>query len=110
MIAVDTKVRSAFVSTNSGKGQRRGYQVYIGKFGDREVDFVATREREKLYVQVAYLLATPETIDREFGVLRQIPDNHPKLVLSLDTAFGEDIEGIRRLNLIDFLLEQGGPQ
>ena len=90
--------------------KRRGYQVYVGKFGDREVDFVATREREKLYVQVAYLLAAPETVDREFGVLRQIRDNYPKLVLSLDTAFGEDIEGIRRLNLIDFLLEQEGAE
>ena len=86
--------------------KRRGYQVYIGKFGDREIDFIAIREREKLYIQVAYLLAAPETIEREFGVLRAIPDNYPKAVLSLDTAFGEDFEGIRRLNLVDFLLDE----
>ena len=84
--------------------RRRGYDVSIGKFGDREVDFVATRKGEKLYVQVAYLLASPETIAREFGVLQSIPDNYPKLVLSLDTLFGQDMEGIQRLNLIDFLL------
>ncbi len=84
---------------------RRGYRVYIGKLGNREIDFVATREKEKLYIQVAYLLATPQVIDREFGVLRDIPDNYPKFVISLDDAFGEDIEGIRRVNMIDFLLE-----
>jgi predicted AAA+ superfamily ATPase len=84
---------------------RRGYRVNVGRFGDREVDFVATREREKLYIQVAYLLAGPETVAREFGVLRDIPDNYPKFVLSLDTAFGEDVEGIRRLHLVDFLLD-----
>jgi predicted AAA+ superfamily ATPase len=87
--------------------KRRGYQVYVGKFGEREIDFIATREREKIYIQVAYLLAAPETIEQEFGVLRTLPDNYPKLVLSLDTAFGEDLEGIRRLNLVDFLLTDG---
>ncbi len=83
--------------------RRRGYRVHIGKLGACEVDFVATREREKLYIQVAYLLATPEVIEREFGVLRRIPDNYPKLVLSMDTAFGEDIEGVQRQNIVEFL-------
>ena len=87
---------------------RRGYQVHIGKFGDREVDFVATRRGERLYVQAAYLLATPETIEREFGVLKAIPDNYPKLVLSMDTAFGDDVEGIRRRHIVDFLCDPGG--
>lgn len=82
---------------------RRGYTVHIGKLGAYEVDFVATREKEKLYVQVAYLLATPEVIDREFSVLQAIPDNYPKLVLSMDTAFGSDIEGVQRQNLVEFL-------
>jgi predicted AAA+ superfamily ATPase len=84
---------------------RRGYRVEVGKLGDREIDFIATRERERLYVQVAYLLATPEVVEREFGVLRDVPDNYPKVVVSLDTAFGDDIDGIRRVNLADFLLE-----
>lgn len=90
--------------------KRRGYDVWVGKVGDREVDFVATRDDEKLYVQVAYLLASDDTVEREFGVLRDIRDNYPKLVLSLDTAFGGDIQGVRRVNLVDFLLEQDRPR
>ena len=84
--------------------KRRGYQVSIGKIGEREVDFIATRKKEKMYIQVAYLLASAETTEREFSVLQSIPDNYPKFVLSLDTFFGEDQAGIQRLNLIDFLL------
>lgn len=87
--------------------KRQGYQVWVGKFGDQEIDFVATREKEKIYIQVAYLLATAETVEREFGVLRAVPDNYPKYVLSLDTAFGDDLEGIKRLNIIDFLSRSG---
>ncbi|MBN1674701.1 MAG: ATP-binding protein [Kiritimatiellae bacterium] len=85
--------------------RRRGYRVRIGKLREREVDFIAEREKEKLYVQVAYLLATPEVIAREFGVLKAVPDNYEKLVLSLDTQFGDDLDGIRRRNLIEFLLD-----
>lgn len=85
---------------------RRGYKVEVGKLGDREIDFIATREKERRYVQVAYLLATPEVVQREFGALRDIPDNYPKCVISMDTAFGDDIAGIRRLHLADFLLEE----
>ena len=84
---------------------RRGYRVCIGKWGNREIDFIATREKEKLYIQVTYLLASPQVIEREFGVLRTIPDNYPKIVISLDDEFGEDVEGIRRVNLRDFLLQ-----
>jgi uncharacterized protein len=87
---------------------RRGYSVSVGKFGDREVDFVATRDNERHYFQVAYLLASPDVIEREFGVLRDIPDNYPKSVISLDTAFGGDLNGIKRLHLADFLLGGGG--
>ncbi len=84
---------------------RRGYNVTVGKLGAREIDFIATRAKERRYIQVAYLLATPQVVEREFGVLRDIPDNYPKCVVSMDTAFGEDIDGIRRVNLADFLLE-----
>ncbi len=83
---------------------RRGYKVQVGKLGDREIDFIATREKERRYVQVAYLLATPKVVEREVGVLRDVPDNYPKCVVSMDTAFGEDIDGIRRLHVVDFLL------
>jgi hypothetical protein len=84
--------------------RRRGYAVSVGKWGEREIDFIATREDEKLYVQVAYLLASPETIQREFGPLLETPDNYPKLVLSLDPVFGADYEGVRRMHLLDYLL------
>lgn len=83
--------------------KRRGYGVSIGKLGDREIDFIATRGKEKIYLQVSYLLAAQETIDREFGVLQDIPDNYPKYVLSLDEFFGGDVEGIHCLNLVEFL-------
>jgi predicted AAA+ superfamily ATPase len=83
---------------------RRGYQVAIGKIGNKEIDFIAEKENRKIYVQVAYLLSSSETIEREFSVLREIRDNYPKYVISLDTVFGKDVEGIQRLNLIDFLL------
>ena len=82
---------------------RRGYKVNIGKLGDKEVDFIATREKEKIYIQVVYLLESMDTVEREFNVLLQIPDNYPKYVLSMDTSFGGDFKGIERLNVVDFL-------
>ncbi len=85
---------------------RRGYRVEVGKLGDCEIDFIATRAGERRYIQVAYLLATLQVVDREFGVLRDIPDNYPKCVISMDTAFGDDMAGIQRINLADFLLEK----
>jgi len=86
--------------------RRRGYTVHIGKLDTHEIDFIATRANEKIYLQVAYLLASEETIQREFKPLLQIQDNYPKYVLSMDTLFGNDYEGIQRLNLIDFLLQK----
>jgi hypothetical protein len=83
--------------------KRRGYQVYVGKLGDKEIDFIATREKEKLYVQVAYLLSSPETAEREFGPLLAIPDNYPKFVVSMDRVYGSDEHGIQRIYLPDFL-------
>lgn len=83
--------------------KRQGYEVFIGKFGTYEVDFVATRADEKIYIQVCYLLASQETVDREFRPLLAIKDNYPKYVVSMDTLFGKDYQGIRRLNIIDFL-------
>ncbi len=85
--------------------RRRGYAVSVGKWGEREIDFIATRAKEKLYVQVAYLLASKATIHREFNPLLETPDNYPKLVLSLDPVFGEDYQGIRRMHLLDFLMQ-----
>ncbi|MFZ2657497.1 MAG: ATP-binding protein [Victivallales bacterium] len=84
--------------------KRRGYNVFIGKLMDYEIDFVAEKAKERIYVQSAYLLASAETVKREFLPLSRIPDNYPKYVISMDTAFGEDRDGIKRLNIIDFLL------
>lgn len=82
---------------------RRGYNIKIGKIGDLEVDFVCTKNRdEKIYIQVAYLLASPETIEREFSVLEKIQDNYPKYVISMD-FFNLSQNGIKHLNIIEFL-------
>jgi len=82
---------------------RRGYTVNIGKFDDNEIDFIAVRGAERLYLQAAYLLADERTIEREFSVLEKINDNFPKIVLSLD-RFDRSRNGIRHHNIIDFLL------
>lgn len=86
--------------------KRRGYSVHLGKIGIREIDFIATKENQKIYIQVSYLLTSKTTITREFSVLQQIKDNYPKYVITMDTIFGHDFEGIKRVNLIDFLLGQ----
>lgn len=82
----------------------RGYDVYIGKTKDGEIDFIAIKTDEKLYFQVAYLLESEKVKKREFGAFKEIKDNFPKYVLSLDKAdFSED--GIIHKNIIDWLLE-----
>ncbi len=82
---------------------RRGYHVTVGKAGDKEIDFVCDKRGEKLYIQVAYLLASDETISREFGVYDTIRDNFPKYVVSLD-EFDMSRNGIKHCNIRDFLL------
>lgn len=84
---------------------RRGYKVTVGKTGDKEIDFVCHKSGEKLYVQVAYLLASEETINREFGVYTNIRDNYPKYVVSLD-EFDMSQNGIKHRNIRDFLLAE----
>ena len=83
---------------------RRGYSVKIGKIDDLEVDFVCTKGRDETkYIQVAYLLASPETVEREFSVLEKIQDNYPKFVISMD-FFDMSRNGIKHMNIIEFLL------
>ena len=84
---------------------RRGYTVTVGKAGEREVDFVCDRRGEKLYVQVTYLLASEETIAREFGVYDSIRDNFPKYVVSMD-ELDLSRSGIKHRNIRDFLLAE----
>ena len=83
----------------------RGYDVYIGNLKSAEVDFIATRFNEKIYIQVAYLLADDKVIDREFGAYKGIEDNYPKYVLSMD-HFDFSQNGIIHKNVIDWLLEE----
>jgi hypothetical protein len=85
---------------------RRGYQVKVGVLDHAEIDFVAERHGERLYVQVAYLLASPDTVEREFGNLERIPDNYPKVVLSMDEVGPGQRNGIRQQHLVEFLLEE----
>jgi len=82
---------------------RRGYKVTVGKAGTKEIDFVCEKKKEKLYVQVSYLLATEETVRREFSVYDSIRDNYPKYVVSLD-EFDMSREGVKHKNIRDFLL------
>lgn len=83
----------------------RGFRVSVGRYAGQEIDFVAEKQSEKLYVQVTYLLATPKTVEREFGALERIDDNYPKLVVSLDRYFVPERKGILWKNLLDFLVE-----
>ena len=82
---------------------RKGYTVRVGKVDNLEVDFVCTKGNEKIYVQVAYLLASSETIEREFTSLEKIDDNYPKYVISMD-EFDMSRNGIKHINIIDFLM------
>lgn len=85
---------------------RRKYTVNIGKLGTKEIDFIGTLRDEKLYIQVTYLLASPETIEREFSPLKSVQDNYPKYVLSMDNLENYNIDGIIREKIIDFLLNE----
>lgn len=83
----------------------RGYNVSIGKINDKEVDFVATKFNDKLYVQVTDSLMEDSTRVREFASLKAINDNFEKIILTLDNVFvGTNDEGIKVLNLIDWLV------
>lgn len=84
--------------------KRRGFNVFTGKWGDREVDFVAEKNENKIYVQVAYKLTEQSTIDREFYPLLEIKDNHPKYVVTMDEFWKDNIEGIKHVYIADFLL------
>lgn len=82
---------------------RRGYRVSVGRLGELEIDFVAEREGKKAYIQVAYLLPSKVTLEREAKPLLAVKDNYPKYLLTLDRDIGENYEGIERLYLPDWL-------
>ena len=85
---------------------RRGYKVYIGKTADGEVDFVASRQGEKLYVQVTQEIHSEKTEKREYERLLEIRDNYPKYVLRTDEFVSGNYEGIKTMHIADFLLSK----
>ena len=84
---------------------RRGYSVTVGKVSDKEIDFVCEDHGKKLYVQVSYLLASEETIQREFGAFAGVRDNFPKYVVTMD-ELDMSRDGIKHRNIRDFLLAE----
>ncbi|MCD8055398.1 MAG: ATP-binding protein [Clostridiales bacterium] len=82
---------------------RRGYSVTVGRVGEREIDFAASRHGERIYVQVSYLLADGNTVKREFGVYDEVRDNFPKYVVTMD-EINMSQNGIKHMNIRDFLL------
>jgi len=86
--------------------KRSGYIVYVGRSGDKEIDFMAEKNGERIYVQVAYQLSDESVIKREFGNLADIPDNYPKYVVTLDEMQQRNTyKGIRQIDLRNFLME-----
>ena len=113
---VDTGFRNLLLGyRNDGRGHileniaflellRRDYHVYIGKIGDKEVDFIAEKPNDKLYIQVTESIQSPQTRERELRPLQVINDNYEKIILSMDRDFITSYDGIKSINLIDWLL------
>ena len=85
-----------------------GFQIYVGKQGEKEIDFVAEKNGYKIYIQVAYLITDEKTHAREFGNLLSIQDNCPKYVVSMDETTGGNFKGIEHVGIRDFLLTKQG--
>lgn len=86
--------------------RRRGYTVNIGKTPDGEIDFIAKKQSEKLYVQVTKEIKTSETEQREYSRLLEVRDNYPKYLLTADSFAGGNYEGIKTMHIADFLLSK----
>ncbi len=84
--------------------KRRGYDVYVGKLNDLEVDFIAEKQNKKRYIQVAYKMTEKSTMDREYRPLLKINDNFPKYVITMDRLWNDNMEGIEHKHIADFLL------
>ena len=85
---------------------RRGYDVSIGTVGNFEVDFIATKADNKLYVQVTESMTSEDVRSRELAPLKKISDNYEKIVLSLNTGIDSSYDGIKSINLIDWLISE----
>ncbi len=86
--------------------KRRGYKVYVGKLDTTEIDFVAEKRNEKIYIQVAYKLDNEQIVNREFGNLLAIDDQYPKYVVTMDEFWKDNVEGVKHLYITDFLLKE----
>lgn len=84
---------------------RRGYDVYVGKINDLEIDFIASNGRGRIYFQVAATVRSAEVLHRELTPLQQLTDHYPKYILTLDNDPEADYEGIRRINVLEWLVE-----
>ncbi|MDD4922967.1 MAG: ATP-binding protein [Bacteroidales bacterium] len=84
--------------------KRKGYRVFVGKSDEKEIDFIAEKAEEKIYIQVSYKMTEKSTIDREFSPLLGIKDNYPKYVVTMDETWHDNIEGIQHKHMADFLL------
>ena len=113
----DTGLRNTLLNKNSDIGRlienivyleliRRGYQVFIGKTNTTEVDFVANKDNETVYFQVAQTILAEDTLNRELKPLQNIKDNYPKYLLTLDYLPQTDYNGIKQVNIIDWLLDK----
>ncbi|HEY5561058.1 MAG TPA: ATP-binding protein [Clostridiaceae bacterium] len=114
---VDTGIRNALLGyTDTDYGHilenivyfellRRGYQVFIGKWYDLEVDFIAVKQDEKKYFQVSYTVTDENVKSRELASLNAINDNYEKILLTMDKTFITDHQGIKFVNVLDFLIE-----
>ena len=108
-------ILSGFSSYDSGSSYenivcmellRRGYEVYVGKYNDLEIDFIAISPEEKIYYQVARSILSEEVENREKRSLLAINDNYKKVILTMDNAYNKVIDGIEVVNIVDFLLEE----
>lgn len=83
----------------------KGYDIKVGYYGDKEIDFIGEKNGEKLYIQVALKIDSDKTAEREFGNLLKIQDNYPKIVVTEDTFSGNSYKGIRHCPIRQFLME-----
>lgn len=86
--------------------KRRGFTVYIGKLGSKEIDFIAKKKGERIYLQVSYKLDSEQTIEREFGNLLLIDDNYPKMVISMDEFWQGTVQRVKHYYITDFLMSE----
>ena len=117
--AIDIGLRYHILGQNSGRDMghilenivylellRRGYNVYIGKLEDLEIDFVAKNSKETIYYQVSLTTREDSILERELKPLQKINDNYQKIILTMDDDLDTDFEGIRKMNVIDWLLSR----